>query len=289
MTDSEVLMRATATLGLCLALSATPAPAADPEAARVLPLGVFHFKDAGLDVAQVEDFDVMTPEAQAVLEALAQRLANFEPTAVLLEYDPDNEDSINERYAGYLAGEFDLPANEVYQLGFRIAAKAGLERVDSFDHRQVQWLAEPLFEYAAANESPEMVELRRTIASFEKQETEARRSKGLLELLASHNDPARDRMNMDLYLLTNALGAGDGWQGADATASWWHRNFRMYANIQRQAAPAARVIAIGGSGHMAIIKQLLAIDQRIEMEDPLPYLVQDAAGSAGVGHAPPDP
>lgn len=55
------------------------------------------------------------------------------------------------------------------------------------------------------------------------------------------------------------------WQ-ADASASWWQRNFRMYANIQKVAQPGERIIAIGGSGHMAILKQLLAIDQRLQEE-----------------------
>ena len=43
---------------------------------------------------------------------------------------------------------------------------------------------------------------------------------------------------MDLYLATNPIGARDGYSGADATA-------------------------IGGSGHTAILKQLLKIDERL--------------------------
>ena len=43
-------------------------------------------------------------------------------------------------------------------------------------------------------------------------------------------------------------------------ASWWHRNFRMYAYIQQHAGPGKRVVAIGGQGHTAILKDLLADD-----------------------------
>ena len=78
------------------------------------------------------------------------------------------------------------------------------------------------------------------------------------------NDPGQDRINMDLYLATNALGAADGWSGADAAASWWQRNFRMYANIQKAAHPGERIIVIGGQGHKAILRTLLAIDTRLE-------------------------
>ena len=45
----------------------------------------------------------------------------------------------------------------------------------------------------------------------------------------------------------------------------------MYANIQRLAQPGDRVIAIGGSGHMAILKQLLAIDLRLQGVAADPY------------------
>ncbi len=166
----------------------------------------------------------------------------------------------------------ELPANEIYQLGFRIAKKAGLERVHSFDHRELHWAAEPLFEYARANDAPAMQQLETAIADVTRETELARAELALPQLLARENDPARDRKNMDLYLLTNAVGTEDGWSGADATMTWWGRNFRMYAKILQQATPGGRVLAIGGSGHMAILKQLLAIDQRLVAEEVRPYL-----------------
>jgi len=84
------------------------------------------------------------------------------------------------------------------------------------------------------------------------------------QLMQRCNDPQQDRINMDLYLATNAIGAGDGWSGADATTSWWQRNFRMYANIQRAAHPGDRIIVIGGQGHTAILKTLLSTDMRLQ-------------------------
>ena len=54
---------------------------------------------------------------------------------------------------------------------------------------------------------------------------------------------------------------------ADAAAAWWQRNFRMYALIQQAAAEDERVIVIGGSGHIAILQDLLQIDQRIDPVD----------------------
>lgn len=254
----------TTLLALLLLLLSLPLPAAEP--ARVLLFGTFHFQDAGLDVVKQQDVDVMTAEAQAYLQGLSERLAGFRPTRVLLEYAPEEDATINQRYRDYLAGTFELPANEIYQLGFRIARAAGHERVYTFDNRDVEWQAEAMFDYAKAHDSPEMNAFNEIIQSFTEEDARARATLPLAELLRRANDAELERRNMDLYLATNAIGAGDGYAGAAAAASWWARNFRMYANIQRLAEPGERIIAIGGAGHMAILKQLLAIDGRLEGE-----------------------
>lgn len=242
------------------------------EPAEVMLIGTFHFKDAGKDVVKVEDFDVFSEQSQEFLKSFTHRLAQFKPTHVLLEYNPENEALMNQRYADYLSGGYELGANEIYQLGFRIAKHAGLDNVHSFDHREVQWQAEALFEYAKQHDSPEMKLLNEEIEKYTQEEQQARKSKSLQELLQRSNNDERDRLNMDLYLATNSIGVGDGYSGADSTASWWHRNFRMYANIQKFAKPGERIIAIGGSGHMAILKNLLEIDSRLKAVKVNAYL-----------------
>jgi len=239
-----------------------PIHAAEP--AQVLLLGTFHFQDAGLDVVKQKDFNVMTPEAQAYLQELGERLAGFKPTKVLLEYLPENDENTNERYRAYRAGEFELPANEIYQLGFRIAGLAGLERVHGFDNQDVEWQAEAMFKYASEHDSPEMKLFHQTLDAYSAEEAKARTTLPLRDLLKRTNAPALDRMNMDLYLATNPIGAGEGFAGAVSSSSWWARNFRMYALVQQQAGPGERVLVIGGQGHVAILRQLLAIDRQRE-------------------------
>jgi hypothetical protein len=115
--------------------------------------------------------------------------------------------------------------------------------VQSFDHRELEWAAEPMFDYAEQHNSPEMVTFNEIIKSHTVDDEKARAGMGLHEVLKRSNDPERDRLNMDIYLATNSIGAGDGYSGADASASWWQRNFRMFANIQQAAQPGERIIA----------------------------------------------
>ena len=241
------------------------------EPAQIMLFGTFHFQDAGLDVVKSKDIDIFATDAQQYLQELTQRLAGFKPTKILLEYDPESDELVNQRFRDYLAGNYELAANEIYQLGFRIAKEAGHERVYSFDNRGVEWQAEAMFEYAKQHDSPEMKTFNDIIKTVTAEGEKARATLSLRELLMRANDPDQERINMDLYLATNPIGAGDGYSGADASASWWHRNFRMYANIQKLTGPGERIIAIGGTGHMAILKQFLEIDRRLESTAVVEY------------------
>ena len=236
------------------------------EPAKVMMIGTFHFNDPGKDVVKVEDVDVLDEASQQFLQQFAEQLAGFKPTRVLLEYNPENEELINQRYSDYLAGTYELGVNEIYQLGFRVAKASGLKAVQSFDHRDLHWQPEAMFEYAKLHDSPEMKTFNEIIERITQEEAQARATENLRGLLMRANDEERDRLNMDIYMATNAIGVGDGYSGADATASWWQRNFRIYANIQKVAQPGERIIVIGGQGHTAILKQLLRIDHRMEEE-----------------------
>jgi len=240
--------------------------------AEVLLFGVFHFANPGQDVVRVDQISVSTPESQAYLAALAQRLCEFKPTAILLEFDRARESDMRKQLDAYRAGQAELGINENYQIGFRVAKACGVERIYGFDESEVGWNAEPLFEYLEKS-APEVLEaFNNEIARLQEAEAAAHRELSLRELLIRANDREQDRMNKDLYLLTNAASAGFGFEGADATARWWHRNFRMYANVQRYATTGERILVVAGQGHTAILRDLLEIDGRISARDVHPYL-----------------
>ena len=152
------------------------------------------------------------------------------------------------------------------------AVDAGLAGVTCFDEGNVHWNGGPLFEYVGAHAPEQKVAMDAVFETLSARTTREQTTLPLHELLRLTNDPERDRENKDLYLFTNAVDAGGGFVGADASASWWHRNFRMYANVQKAAAPGHRVLVIAGAGHTAILKDLLAIDGAREAEDVTGYL-----------------
>lgn len=267
-----------------LALSALVV-AATPEAApaRVMLVGMFHFANPGRDMVKGEVIDVMTPQNQVYLDGLAARLAGFEPTDVLAECSPADQGSYDQKFDDYLAGGFELPSNETFQIGFRVAKQAGLKGVTCFDEDEVGWNAQPMFDYMDAHDTQAKQDIEARFKVLSAEQDREQSSLSLAQLLQLTSDPARDAINKGLYLRTNAVGAGDGFSGADASASWWHRNFRMYANIQKAAAPGRRVIVLAGQGHTAILKDLLDVDDRRTAEDARAYLDKFAETTEGDG------
>lgn len=249
-----------------------PVPVTELAPAKVMMLGVFHFANPGRDVVKSEVIDVTAAENQAYLAALATRLAAFGPTDVLTECLRSAQPRHDAAYAAYRDDGAALSVNETQQIGYRVAKEAGLDGVTCFDEGEVHWNGGPLFAYIAEHDPARKAEMDAVFAALSTRQTREQTTLALPELLRLSNDPERDRENKNLYIATNAADAGGGFVGADASASWWHRNFRMYANVQRAAAPGRRVLVIAGSGHTAILKDLLAIDGERQTEDVLPYL-----------------
>lgn len=247
----------------------TSAPAAP---AQVMLFGVFHFANPGLDKVKTDQINVMTPENQTYLSGLSNRLSGLEPTHVLVECNPEEQDSYQTMYGAYRAGEHTLSSNENQQLGFRVAAGAGLKEVICYNEADVSWNAKPLFALLEQEQQARGAEFQAEITRITRETQERHQTLSLADLLRLTNDPEQDRLNQNIYLMTNDVGAGSGFEGADAAASWWHRNFRMYANIQAVAQPGTRVIVIGGQGHTAILKTLLATDMRREAVEVTPLL-----------------
>jgi hypothetical protein len=259
-------------LVIAIGVSSPVCIAQQEDPAQVMLFGIFHFANPGHDVVKTDQINVMTSENQAYLDALADRLAEFKPTRILLEFEPSRDADFQQRLSDYKKREFELTSNEIYQVGFRVAARTDGATVHGFDERSVQWQAEPLFEHLQDNDQKMASRIDALIADITARIGQAHSTLPLRELLLIANDRGDDRLNRSFYVLTNEAGTEGSFVGADATASWWHRNFRMYALVQRYAQPGERGIVIGGQGHIAILRQLLDDDMDRDAVDVRPLL-----------------
>lgn len=264
----ELIMKWFIVLNLLILITScsTVEKSAQDQKAKVILLGTFHFSNPGKDVVKNRVINVLEPESQKYLVELAKRISKFKPTAVLLEYNPKSEKKVNTQYAKYKESQYKLKANEIDQLGFRVAKLSGLERVFSFDERNIGWNGTKL--YDQFKREPKIKELfDKKIKEMSEKENRLHLKNSLQDILKHLNREDVDQQNKGLYIMTNVAGVDQNFAGADASASWWHRNFRMLARIQKHTKSGERILVIGGQGHTAVIKDLIKLDPTIEVVD----------------------
>jgi hypothetical protein len=235
---------------------------------RVLMVGTFHFTSKRDFVTHDVD-DVRSPRRQAELAALTERLASYQPTKVLIEYPYAKSESINADYATYRGGARDLSGNEAEQIGWRLAAELGHERIYPVDIMH-KWFEEGL------ETNPRLAPLWSAHISAERDSSSdfveklARWTVG--ELLADGNTPERQRRIEDYLTVYVRLVDGDDYSGADVAGNWYHRNLRIYANILRVAEPGDRLFILYGASHIPLFWHLVTESGEFDIDDPLPYL-----------------
>lgn len=235
---------------------------------RVLMVGTFHFTSKRDFITNDVD-DMRSPRRQGELAALTAQLAKYEPTKVLIEYPYAKFDSINDDFAAYVRGERELSGNEAEQIGWRLAAELGHERIYPVDILH-KWFEEGLeTNPRLAPVWTEHIEAGRKAASVA---DERLATSTVTELLAAGNTQERQR-RIEHYLTTYArMVDGDDYSGADLGGNWYHRNLRIYANILRVAEPGDRLFVLYGGSHIPLLWHLFTESGEFEIDDPLPYL-----------------
>jgi hypothetical protein len=74
------------------------------------------------------------------VDEVVARLAAFRPTRIAVEWPRERQAALDSLYREYRAGRLAPRPSEVFQLGFRLAARLGLARVDAVDVERHQAL-----------------------------------------------------------------------------------------------------------------------------------------------------
>lgn len=271
-------------------VAAEAPPAMDLEAFRghapmadVLLLGTFHFKDAGRDGYKPEvDVDILSEPRQRELAEVLDALAAFRPTKIAIEAQGDwARRIVDAEYPAFLEGTFELPANEVYQVGFRLAKRLGHKTLHPVDAqgRRYDGLPEDGAAYAASTGQQDLLKSpwdERYTALY-RHDDQAKANQSLRDTLLAMNTEERLLAGHGHYLLGGiALGKGDEYPGADHVSGWWYnRNLRIFANIRRIAEPGDRILVLIGAGHVPIIRHALQASPEFRLVEVAQVLDKD--------------
>lgn len=273
---------AAAALAAAVAGASAQTPPRPEPVAEVLILGTYHFANPGRDQYNARADNMLSERRQAEIGELLDDLEDFHPTIVAVEAEPDSP--VNERYAAWRAGEAELTANERQQIGFRMADRAGLDRlalVDA-DHRFMAYedLLLAYQELAGQDADPHLAGIEAASNALGRgftAETEARQAAHSVgEVLAWMNTDAALDANQDFYLAyqVRRWGPDGNAGGAYTVGNWYTRNILIFQNILRavEGRGGERVLVVVGQGHAAILRHLVEDSPWVTLVDPLDYL-----------------
>lgn len=232
-----------------------------PADAELLLLGTFHFRDAGLDGYKPRfDVDILSDERQRELDEVLDRIAAWNPTVIAVEWDADRQAELDQRYAAYLAGDFEITSNETYQVGFRLGERLGHQRLWAVD-ADARWY-EPrvdIDEWAAANGQADRLDPRwdEAYEGWYTWEDEAKTRRTLREqFLHMNREDVLLRYHGHYFVGSFGIGDGVDYPGADRTTGWYfNRNLRIFANVLRAIdRPGERIFLLIGAGHASILR-----------------------------------
>ncbi|MBX7541995.1 DUF5694 domain-containing protein [Qipengyuania sphaerica] len=270
-------------------ISAGPAEerASDVE---VMILGVYHFSSPGGDVVNVEVDDFLDPKRQRELAHLAQTLAQWRPTRIVVEQEAHGPNFSLESYAR-TEQLLQTERNETVQLGYRLARLLGHEAVYGFDERSRDgepdyFPFEAVQSFAQRSGHGELLEtLVGQVEAASEVENAAIQKRSVAETLFHHNDPMlMTRMHHNFYYSMLTIGDGENQPGAELNAYWYMRNAKMFAKLDLIAEPGDRVLVIVGSGHTTWLRHFIEHKPDFQLVESMPYLIaaatlDDALGS----------
>lgn len=253
--------------------AASTATAAEPPPTRaqVMVVGLFHFANPGRDMFNVRMDDVLAERRQAEVARIAEGLARFAPTAVMVEWPQAVTD---ERYAAYRAGTLEPSRNEVVQLGFRLAKRMKLERVHGID-ADGEFPFEPVRKFADAHGRGAQLDAVLAGVGQEVQALNQRIEQGSIgAVLRYMNVPERTLRSHGFYIDVLRYGEGDEQPGAALASAWYARNLVICAKLLQALPPGGKAVVFYGEGHAHLLRQCVVEAPGVELVEAGDYLVE---------------
>lgn len=180
-----------------------------------------------------------------------------------------------DEYRRYLAGRFTLGANEIYQYGFKLAARSGNTTIYPID----TW-GPSIYDDNSPSGKRIDAYLRAHFNSVKDPEFDAYESRDdHLELHGTYLDDLRYlntdgsiEANASWYSIFAGMGRDADNAGATYVAQWYTRNCFIFSNILSVIHPGDRVVLFMGQGHEYLLREFVRLNPTLIDVNPLQYL-----------------
>ncbi|MEP7318636.1 MAG: DUF5694 domain-containing protein [Panacibacter sp.] len=234
---------------------------------KVLLLGVFHFDNPGLDVAKFASADILSEQRQKEVMQIVEKLKNFSPDKIFIEGVPENKNSIDSTLDQYKKGKYTLSANEIDQLGLRLAKELNHPAVYPVDYRDADFPFDSLMKSAADAGQTDIINfVQHIIDTVQTSFNEALQKSTITQMLLRENTPESIKLQNEFYFSLLPAGKQGNHVGSYLVSEWWRRNMIIYENILKRLDGNEKAILIMfGSGHTALLNQMMRYNANIEL------------------------
>ena len=250
---------------------------------QVMVLGTWHFENPGLDVVNVKAEDVRTPKRQCELRAIANSLAQFRPTKIMVERLGKDPNLIDGGFSSFTPAQLLERKDERVQIGYRLAHVLRHQKVYAIDEQPSK--GEPdyfpfgkVMQHAQAHN--QMGRLQGSMAQVEadKKAFEERQARtNLATLLIETNEPSAWRAGISGYYEMLRVGNAEQQPGPELNAYWYMRNAKIFGKLMTVAEPGDRVLVLFGSSHAYWLRHFAREVMGFQDIDATPFLRQAAA------------
>lgn len=248
-----------------------PHSRAPDETIRVVVVGTFHM-GAAADALNPVVENLLGERRQAEVFELVERLADFQPTRIAIEAQPDSSVA-NEGYEQFLLGQLEPGMDERQQVAYRLAEVMEHIEVFGVDHDQpidLQQLHLWARRNGQAKVAADLVSAYAEIASRWGGDFMSRST--LTEIYRAFNSEEVDAASHELFISALRLGTEKEPVGADLLSRWYDRNLRIASNVVRLAEPGDRILLLIGANHRRLLTDFLDAVPEVEVVDTLDIL-----------------
>lgn len=239
---------------------------------HVLNFGTFHM---GLTSdANSVDFDERNKENVSQVHKIAELIADFQPTVIIVETVPEYDSILQLQYENYLKNPDTVFKNpsEVELLAFELGRICGTKRIYGIDHKLG-------YNYNIGGEIENSIDSSwynkyyRNPTAFYPSLNFSDTISLLEQLKETNKDEFLDFMiSVNGDMLTHS-GTKLGFEGADEAAKYYQRNLRMYSNLNRlKLNNDDRVFILMGASHTAFFRDFFSRSPKFEMVNTFDYL-----------------
>ena len=232
---------------------------------QVMVFGTFHFDMAtdGSDVKEGKKMDVLSKENRIHLDTILERMKKFNPTKIAIEWTSKLQGKRDFQYRQYVEGKFELPRNETFQVGFRLAKELGHQKLYCIDNRPV--MPEAIGEIDDIDQFADSLGQSIPFHRYDKENrrfidytSKIQKEYELLDVIKLYNSEVYTTRSKQLWTtgMVN-LGVYHNYAGTDLTGYWFERNTRIFANAANLVeADGERILIIYGAAHKWILDEL---------------------------------